>query len=412
MIGLIDATGFYSACEKVYDPQIRNKPVVCVSNNDGCIVAMCPIARALGVPKFEPLFKVRKFLDQAGVVIRSSNYELYADLSERMMTVIGRFAQRQHIYSIDESFITLPDDADYQQVALEIRKAVWREVKLPVGVGIANTATLAKAANHAAKRIDGYRGICVIDDEQHRIQVLSKMGVADVWGVGRRLAKKLKLLDLTSALDLSRQPPKDIRKQFSVVLERTVNELNGIKALDWDDVKAPKQQIFSTRSFGEPIRDIDQLASAFATHGATVAYKARQQDSYIKRLIIFAASSPFKEKRYAKTLSIDLVSPSNDTLVINNAIRRGLTSVFMEGVDFIRCGVGAVELQTGFVQTDLLSPSKDSPALMSCLDAINNRYGAGALHTASTKQSKWHMRREYLSPHYTTRWHDVPRIKC
>jgi len=231
MYALVDAVAFYASAEKVFDPAIRSKPVVVLTNNDGCVCAVCPIARKLNIPKFGPYFKVKQLLEQNNVVVRSSNYELYANLSDRMMSVIGRFCDTQHVYSIDESFLHFngyqPLINDWQAYGQLIRRTVWRETKLPVGVGFGPTPTLAKAANHAAKKLTGFNGVAVIDDEVSRRTILQRMQCQDVWGVGKRLAKKLALMDIHTAWQLAEQSPKTIRRQFSVVLERTINELNG-----------------------------------------------------------------------------------------------------------------------------------------------------------------------------------------
>lgn len=203
MYALVDAVSFYASAEKVFDPAIRSKPVVVLTNNDGCVCAICPIARRLNIPKFGPYFKVKHLLEQNNVVIRSSNYELYADLSDKMMNIIARFCDTQHIYSIDESFLHFDGYTslikDWHEYGHTIRRTVWRETKLPVGVGFGPTPTLAKAANHAAKKLSGFNGVAVINSEQTRQAILQRMSCEDVWGIGRRLAKKLKIMNIHTA---------------------------------------------------------------------------------------------------------------------------------------------------------------------------------------------------------------------
>eukprot|EP01093_Parvamoeba_rugata_P014923 TRINITY_DN501_c0_g1_i1.p1 TRINITY_DN501_c0_g1~~TRINITY_DN501_c0_g1_i1.p1 ORF type:complete len:284 (+),score=30.85 TRINITY_DN501_c0_g1_i1:896-1747(+) len=279
MYALVDAVAFYASAEKVFDPSIRFKPVVVLTNNDGCICAVCPIGRRLNIPKFQPYFKIKHYLTQHNVVVRSSNYELYADLSERMMTVINRFCDDHYVYSIDESFLRFTGFSniidDWSAYGHTIRQAVWRETGLPVGVGFGPTPTLAKAANHAAKKLSGFNGIAVINDESSRKNILARMDVTDVWGIGSRLGKQLKFMGIKSALDLAQQNPKKMRRMFSVVVERTVSELNGVACLNWDEVKQNKKEIFSTRSFGERISDVTTLKSALTTHAAIVGRKLR-----------------------------------------------------------------------------------------------------------------------------------------
>ncbi|WP_404343244.1 Y-family DNA polymerase [Pseudoalteromonas mariniglutinosa] len=418
MYALVDAVAFYASAEKVFDPAIRNKPVVVLTNNDGCVCAVCPIARRLGIPKFQPFFKVKHVLEKHQVVIRSSNYELYADLSERMMNTLARFCDKQHIYSIDEAFLDFNGFAtlisDWSNFGQFIRRTVWRETKLPVGVGFGPTATLAKAANHAAKKLAGFNGVAVISDEQSRKQVLAAMAVGDIWGVGRRLANKLKLINIHSGLDLAEQSPQRIKRLFSVVLARTVKELNGIPCLSWDDVRQDKKQLFSTRSFGQRITDRQALKTALINHACVVARKLREQKSLAQRLVIFVASSPHQQGYYKKSYSYQFSAPTADSITLTNAVTDIFAQLYKPGVAFYKCGVGALELSSQvFQQRDLFANEHRDPKLMSCLDTINARYGIGTLAIASATQTqRWHMKRQYLSPHYTTRWHDLPKIQC
>ena len=418
MYALVDAVAFYASAEKVFDPAIRSKPVVVLTNNDGCICAICPIARRLNIPKFQPYFKVKHLLAKHKVVIRSSNYELYADLSDRMMNVISRFCDKQYIYSIDESFLHFtgftPLINDWHQYGHLIRRTVWRETKLPVGVGFGSTPTLAKAANHAAKKLKGFNGVAVIDSEQERLRILAAMDVADIWGVGKRLAKKLKQLHINSALDLAKQDPLQMKRLFNVVLARTVDELNGRTCLEWDEVRQDKREIFSTRSFGERLTDPTVLKTALIDHCTIVARKLRLQRSLTKRLLLFVASSPHELNAYKKSLVYELPTPSADSCVFANAISEVFTQLYQQNVRFYKCGVGALELSSQqFQQSDLFTPNKNNIKLMKCLDSVNARYGSNTLALASQQQSQaWHMKREFLSPQYTTRWLHLPKISC
>ncbi|WP_159820303.1 Y-family DNA polymerase [Colwellia sp. 20A7] len=418
MYALVDAVSFYASAEKVFDPSIRNKPVVVLTNNDGCICAVCPIARRLGIPKFKPYFQIKYFLEKHGVVVRSSNYELYADLSERMMNVIARYCDNQYIYSIDESFLEFKNYGnligDWHKYGHEIRKAIWKETRLPVGVGFGTTPTLAKAANHAAKKLTGFNGVAVIDSNQTSRPILKRMSVTDVWGIGNRLGKKLNLLGINTADQLMQQSAKEMRRQFSVVVERTVNELNGITCLSWDEVRAPKQEIFSTRSFGQRITDHQALMFALVTHGSIVGRKLRQQHSLVKRLMIFASSSPHENQYYKKSIVYEFPVATDSSSQIASAISIVLQDIFQIGVYFYRCGVGAISLESQqYQQPDFFTPSQPSPLIMNCFDKINQRYGQGAVTLASEgRAEKWQMRRSLLSPQYTSRWRDIPKISC
>ncbi|MFP3364040.1 Y-family DNA polymerase [Pseudoalteromonas sp. SIMBA_148] len=418
MYALVDAVSFYASAEKVFDPAIRSKPVVVLTNNDGCVCAICPIARRLNIPKFGPYFKVKHLLEQNNVVIRSSNYELYADLSDKMMNIIARFCDTQHIYSIDESFLHFDGYTslikDWHEYGHTIRRTVWRETKLPVGVGFGPTPTLAKAANHAAKKLSGFNGVAVINSEQTRQAILQRMSCEDVWGIGRRLAKKLKIMNIHTAWDLAQQNPRAMRRAFSVVVERTVSELNGITCLNWDDVRQDKREIYSTRSFGERICEPTALKTALINHVTTVANKLRAQHSLTHQLYIFAASGAHENRYYKKSFVYKFPSPTNDTCVMANAVSEVFNKIYQPGIRFYKCGVGAVELiSEQFQQSDLFNKSPDNPKLMQCLDTINNRYGKGMLSLASSKlNDRWHMNRDFLSPQYTTRWRDIPKIYC
>jgi len=418
MYALVDAVSFYASAEKVFDPSIRNKPVVVLTNNDGCICAVCPIARRLGIPKFKPYFQVKSLLDKHGVVVRSSNYELYADLSDRMMNVISRFCDNQYIYSIDESFLYFDNYhstiKDWHEYAHKIRRAVWKETKLPVGVGFGSTPTLSKAANHAAKKLSGFNGVAVIENNKSSNEVLTRMDVAEVWGIGSKIAKKLKFLGINNAAQLSRQDPKQIRKQFSVVMERTVNELNGISCLSWDEVKSPKKEIFSTRSFGQRITSKDELRAALVSHVSIVSKKLRRQSSLVKKLMVFASSSPHDELYYKQTIVYPFIMATDNSCEMAQAINYTIDSIYHEGVRFYRCGVGAIELVSKeFIQTDLFMPDHINTNLMKCLDNINHKYGDGTLKIATEgRDNKWKMRREFLSPQYTSQWRDIPKIQC
>ena len=417
MYALVDAVSYYASAEKVFDPSIRNKPVVVLTNNDGCICAVCPIARELGVPKFTPYFQIKSLLAKHNVVVRSSNYELYADLSEKMMNVIARFCDNHYVYSIDESFLffrnynCIDNWHDYGHV---IRKSVWKETKLPVGVGFGLTPTLAKAANHAAKKLSGYNGVAVIDNDKSRKEILSRMQLTDVWGIGSRLAKRLSLLGVHNAWELASQDPKYIRQQFGVVVERTIKELNGITCLNWDDVKQNKKEIFSTRSFGQRITDYTELRKALSCHGDIVSRKSRKQGSLIKRILIFAASSPHDENYYKKSIIYEFPIATSNAQQVSAAIAYVLNEIFVSGVLYYRCGVGAITLENAqFTQQDLFITNPDNPELMLCYDKINQKYGAGFIRIASQGTTqKWQMRRAFLSPSYTSKWRDIPKILC
>ncbi|RPH19888.1 MAG: Y-family DNA polymerase [Alteromonadaceae bacterium TMED7] len=421
MFALIDAVSFYARVEKVFDPTIRNKPVVVLTNNDGCICAVCPMARELGVPKFIPYFKIKDFLAKNHVVVRSSNYELYADLSERMMNVIARYSDRHYVYSIDESFLHFRNFSfidSWHAYGHVIRKAVWRETRLPVGVGFGTTLTLAKAANHASKKLAGFDGVAVINgdnsDDASRKEILSRMSLTDVWGIGSKLGKRLSILGLKNGWDLANQSPKAMRSQFGVTVERTVNELNGTPCLNWDEIGKDKQELFSTRSFDQRVIDCHSLKAALSSHASIVAKNARRQHSLIKRLVIFASSSPHDDSYYKQSVIYEFPVATDNTLEIVGAISYVFDQIYSTGILFYRCGVGAIALEnSAFHQHDMFNVSVNNQPLMQCYDHLNNRYGSGTIEVAAAERNeKWAMRRDFLSPSYTSKWSDIPKIIC
>ncbi|WP_111979527.1 Y-family DNA polymerase [Algibacillus agarilyticus] len=415
MYALVDAVAFYASAEKVFDPSIRHKPVVVLTNNDGCICAVCPIARKLNIPKFEAFFKIKNDLKQHNVVVRSSNYELYADLSDRMMNVISRFSDEQHVYSIDEAFLKFNHDFnDWQQYGETIRRTIWRETKLPVGVGFGTTPTLAKAANHAAKKLTGFNGVAIIKTPEQAKLILKQMQLTDVWGIGAKLGKRLALLGLKNAYDLAKQDPKKMRKFHSIVLENTVKELNGITCLSWDDVREDKKEIFSTRSFGQRVTDLFSLNAALVCHADIIGRKLRQQGSTVKKLLIFAHNSQHDVAYIKRSYLYEFPVATSDSLVIANAISRLIHKIYQPQVQFYKCGLGAVELgKENATQLALFEPIKDNPQLMQCYDHINKKYGVGSAFIASSHLTQnWSMKRHYLSPQYTTKWSDIPKIIC
>lgn len=418
MYALVDANSFYCSAEQVFRPDWRGKPVVVLSNNDGCVVTANRQAKEAGIEKFKPFFQVKALCEQKGVIALSSNYELYADLSSKMMQVIGRYAPEQHIYSIDESFLSFercyPAIPCLNTHGMKLRRAVWRECRLPVCVGFGPTLTLAKIANHAAKKICGYDGVCVLDNEQKRRAILSKLSAGDVWGIGKKIQARLKFMGINTALELADYPPALARKEFNVEIERTIRELNGQPCKAWDQSRADKKQIYSTRSAGKRITDQESLRQALAKHANIASSKARQQKSLCKVILCFANSSPFDEKAVTRRAIHRFAYPTSDVTQITKAATLLAEELFCEGVRFYKIGVGLLGLTDGeHEQPDLFNPMPNDPKLMSVYDSLNQRYGSDTLFLgAQGITQKWGMRREMLTPHYTTKWQDLPVIKC
>jgi DNA polymerase V len=417
MFALVDVNSMYASCEKIFDPLARRTGVIVLSNNDGCVVAMCRLAKAkLGNVKFQPYFKIIKQVEASGVTVRSSNYELYADLSASIMDILSRYSPEQHIYSIDESFLrfqTQPKE-NWWLLGKEIRRVVWQEVRLPVCVGLGPTATLAKAGNYYAKRNRNTGGVSVVD-KQNITTVLQGMAVEDVWGIGARLGKKLRLMSIDNAWKLSQQPAKLMRQQFSVNIERTVRELQGESCLTWDEVRSPKQQIFSTRAFGEKVSNYASLEQSLVMHAEKIAKKARKQGSLIKMIVAFAHSNPFADGQiYRRNIHHGFFDATADSRDLAFAASEAAKQIYRPGVLFHKSGVGAIELlDNTMYQQDMFSVQKRDPRVMDVLDTINQRFGPNSMSVAAKGiQGKWQMRREMKSPNYTSSWLDMVKINC
>jgi DNA polymerase V len=379
---------------------------------------MCPIAKRLGViPKFEPYFKIKHIVKKYNVVVRSSNYTLYGHVSEQMMNVLATFAENTYVYSIDEAFLKFDNYSniidDWYTYGHKIRRTVWKNVRLPIGVGFGSTLTLSKCANHASKKLPSADGVAVIDDEVSRKHILKQMCVSDVWGIGRKMTIHLSQLGIKSAWDLSKQNPKNMRRQFSVNIERTVNELNGIPCMTWDDVRSDKKVIFSTRSLGQRISTKEDLRQELVTHAGTVLSKAIRQSSHIAQISVFAANSPFDKQHHTFSQVIGFSVPTGSISLLSSAIDSVLDKIYHHGVQYSRSGVGALQMvNVRNAQHDLFDPIEDT-TLMDCYHGINSKFGKGSIRVGTQiGHRKWEMKREFLSPSYVTEWADIPKINC
>lgn len=418
MFALCDVTAAYASAEKIYDPTIRDKPVLVLSNNDSNVVALCPIAKQLGFKKFVPYFQIADAAKNAGVIVKSSNYELYQDTANRLFSTLERFCDNVHEYSIDEAFLSFESslkNRDWYLLGHEIRKTVWREVKIPIGVGFGPTPTLAKAANHASKKLPGCTGSAIINTYAERKRILTQMSVNDVWGIGSRIAKRLKALNINDAFSLAQQDPKKMRKLFSILVENTVRELNGEKRLTWDDVRPNKKEIYSSRSFSERITTPVELKKALAFHAEIAANKLRKQHSVAGSITLFAANSPHDNTHYVKRTSYaTFIIPTCDTRDFLNVISDAIPRLFLPGVKYYKAGLGLLDIRdNNFQQADLFAAQSNDSKLMEALDSVNQRFGRDTLSFAAKGFHRtFDMKRNFLSKRYTTRWTDIPKIKC
>ncbi|MFA7268275.1 MAG: Y-family DNA polymerase [Sterolibacterium sp.] len=416
---LIDGNNFFVSCERVFNPRLEAKPVVVLSNNDGCVVARSAEARMLGIKMCAPWFQMRNFARQHGIIALSSNYELYADMSNRLMTVLGEYSPQQEIYSIDECFLGLGGFEHFDLVAYgqRMRRQVRQWLGLPICIGIAATKTLAKLANHCAKKnLAGEEGVCdfIRMTESERSGLFSTIDSGEIWGVGKQLREGLRRRGIVSVENLRRADAKTLRREFSVVLERTVMELNGVPCLGFEETPPNKQQIISSRSFGSYVHELPELREAVASYMARAAARLRQQGSLARMVQVSIRTNPHQPEhpQYQKELSVPLSAATDDSLRLIRAALWALERIYRPGFAYQKAGVALLDItQAGTFQQDFFSNKRDDPRLMAAMDRINAIWGSGTLRSAAEGiDQRWRMKREKMSPGYTTRWSDIPRV--
>jgi len=427
VFALVDVNNFYASCEQLWEPKLRNRPVVVLSNNDGCVVARSKEAKVIGVPMGTPWFKLRDLAQQHRIIALSSNYELYASMSNWVVDVLRDFTPELEVYSIDESFLSLEgmtgiSQGDLVAYGQQIRQRIAQWVGLPVCVGIGPTKTLAKFANHLAKKNFLFQGVCDISVLSHeeQDQWMASNPVGEVWGVGRRISKRLESMGINTVLDLRRADPEHIRRAFNVVLQKTIEELNGTSCLPLELMAPAKQQIMSSRSFGQPVCDLDELEEAVATYISRAAEKLRAQQSVAGTVTVAIMTNRFKEyaPQYHRSLVVSLPEPTADSRVLAAYAIRALKHMYRSGYEYKKAAVMLSELQpVGQRQACLWDDATDEAArersrrLMGVLDEVNARFGRGAVQLgAMGTKLAWTMKRGRVSPRYTTRWADVPSV--
>jgi DNA polymerase V len=421
VFALCDVNSFYASCETVFRPDLRGRPVVVLSNNDGCVISRSAEAKPF-VKMGEPYFKQKDIFRHHGVVCFSSNYELYADMSNRVMTTLEEMSPRCEKYSIDEVFCDLTGVRNCRvltEFGHELRATVRQRTHLTVGVGIAQTKTLAKLANHAAKRWQQQTGGVVdLSNAERQRKLMAALPVEEVWGVGRRIAKRLETMGIRTVLQLADTDIRFIRKHFNVVLERTVRELRGEPCLELEEFAPVKQEIICSRSFGHRITEYEEMRQAICSYASRAAEKLRQEHQYCRFISVFVKTSPFApdERYYANNASVTLLTPTQDSRDIIAAATRCLDAIWQSGCRYQKAGVMLGDFYSqGVAQLNLFdenAPRKNSQKLMEVLDRLNAEDGRGTLYFAGQGiQQPWQMKREMLSPRYTTRYSDLPTVK-
>jgi DNA polymerase V len=417
-IGLVDCNNFYASCERVFQPELRGRPVVVLSNNDGCVIARSNEAKTLGIEMGAPFHLHKAFFEKNSVVVRSSNYALYGDMSARVVDVLRRFSPDVQVYSIDEAFLDFAGFGNRLEAhARELRATVLRWTGIPVSVGIAPTKTLAKAANRMAKKITDAGGVVLLMDEVSQREALSSMALTDVWGIAGRLAKRLEGLGIANPLDLRAASPDLIRQRLSVVVERTARELAGKPCLSFEENPAPAKSIMVSRSFGRAVTSLDELEEAVATYAARASEKLRRKGLVAAQVTVFVETNRFRPQDPQRNCSqlVELSVPSADVRRVTRAAVAGVRALYAPGYRYKKAGVMLLELTSAGAgyQTDLWGRA-DTPkslALMATLDRINKTMGQGTLALASTGvEPGWRVRAERRSQSYTTRWGELVRV--
>lgn len=421
MFALVDVNSFYCSCETVWRPDLLGKPVVVLSNNDGCVIARSVEAKALGIKMGEPYFKMKEQFRRSGVICFSSNYALYGDMSQRVMTTLEQLCPRVEVYSIDEAFCDLSgvrNCRDLHDFGKELKDKVYQHTMLRVGVGIAQTKTLAKLANHAAKTWKATGGVVDLSNIERQRKLMHLLPVEEVWGVGRRIAMKLSSMGISTALQLADTDLRFIRKHFSVVLERTVRELRGESCLGLEEFAPLKQEIVNSRSFGERIGDYKDMREAICTYASRAAEKMRGEHQFCRYISVFVKTSPFAagEVYYGNSAATQLQVPTQDTRDIIGAATACLDRIWEDGHQYQKAGVMLGDFYSqGIAQLNLFddnAPKENSEALMKLLDGMNHRYGRGTLQFAGQGiEQPWQMKRKMLSPAYTTKLTDIPVVR-
>ncbi|MEO8148542.1 MAG: Y-family DNA polymerase [Bacteroidia bacterium] len=419
MIALVDCNNFYASCERVFQPKLEGKPVIVLSNNDGCAIAISDEAKAVGIKMGAPAFMMEDIIKQHKVNVFSSNYVLYGDLSKRVMDTVGTFASRMEIYSIDETFLDFDgmELHDLTKVGTAIKKTVKQNVGIPVSVGIAPSKTLAKLANRFAKKTKKQIGVHVVKTEDDIKEILKFAEVKDVWGIGAQHAKRLNDIGVKTAYEFTQLPDEWVRKNMSVVGLRTLKELRGTPCIEWEFMPPRKKGICTSRSFGKLINDKKTVEEAVSSFAANCALKLRKDNSCASSIQVFINTNQFRpqDKQYYRSIKMQIPVATNSTSEIIHYALKGLNIIYTEGYNFMKAGVVVTEIvphqnvQVGIF--DDINRTKNS-MVMKTLDKINNIYGKDMVRIAAQGyEKKFRMRAQMLSQCYTTRFDQLLTIK-
>ncbi|MBS7532311.1 Y-family DNA polymerase [Ancylobacter sonchi] len=413
-VALVDCNNFYASCERVFQPHLRGKPIIVLSNNDGCVIARSNEAKALGIAMGEPWHLVRERLPTKGIIVRSSNYALYGDMSARVMQVLARFTPLFEAYSIDEAFLGLAGLGGREEPHLrELRATVARETGIPVSVGFAPTKTLAKLANRFAKKEAACDGVLVLDGAYSALPYLDRCELTDLWGISHRLAARLSAMGIVSPRALAGTDARHMRERFGVVMERLVLELQGVPCIGLEDAPADRKSILCSRSFGRMVTDRREMEEAVATYVARAAEKMRRQNLATAQLHLFLHTNRFRpaDPQYAASRTIALNVATADTMRLTTAALDLLGGLWRDGYAYKKAGVMLLELVPARQVQQGLFDKADSnrrKALMTAIDAINRDHGRGTVTLAAAGRTQaWALKSAMRSPRFTTRWDEL-----
>lgn len=413
LFALVDCNNFYASCERVFQPALRGQPVVVLSNNDGCVIARSNEAKALGIEMGAPWHLYRKRFEEQGVVVRSSNYTLYGDMSARVMRILADFTPELEIYSIDEAFLDLRGIDRLEAHVQRLRATVGQWTGIPVSVGVAPTKILAKVANRLAKKMPAANGFLALTDEGSQIEALSRLALTDLWGVAARMAKRYMAEGIGTPLELREADPQDLRARFGVVTQRLALELRGVPCLPLELLAPDRKSIVASRSFGQALTAQDQVAEAVSAFASRAAIKLRRQGLATAHLSVFLQTNPFREQdaQYMPTQRVTLPVATSDTAKLIAAAHAALSAIWRDGYRYKKAGVMLVNLVKASMVGEGLFDERDAPrslARMKMLDGLNSRFGRDAVCFGRTHAHRpWLMRHEMLSPQYTTDWDDL-----
>lgn len=417
MYALVDSNNFYVSCERVFNPTLRHVPVVVLSNNDGCVISRSQEAKDLGIPMGAPAFEYQKKFHDLGIKVYSSNYPLYGDMSNRVYRILQNYTPDIEVYSIDECFLYFNNflNQPLSNYCKQLRAEVLKNTLIPTCVGIAPTKALAKVANRIAKKFPQLEGVYIINSDEKRIKALKWLDIEDVWGIGRRFAKRLKAKGVHKAIDFVALSDEYIRKEFSVVGLRLKKELEGISVLELEEVKT-KKAIATTRSFDTTYTDKTYLKERIATFAVSCAAKLRKQQSNCCLVTVFVYTNRFNEQQeqYSRSINITIPFPTNSDIEIAKYAQKGLELIFKQGFHYKKAGVIVSGLTPEYEKQFNLF--EDEPPkhreIMQTIDKLNSKYGMPKLKLASQALDKtWKMRQEHLSKNYTTKWDDILEIR-